>query len=164
MERLAGYFFDHDVKIADMKFRSKVEPVLAKTRGEKAFKGQLIVLVDNGSASASEMFARIVQLEKRGMVIGDRTKGAVMASRSYDHKTGVGGTLYYATSITIADVLMSDGKSLENTGVSPDEESLPTGGDIAARRDPVLARAATLAGIELSPEKAGTLFPIEWLK
>ena len=164
LERFAGYFFDHDIKIADLKGRKEMKPMLAKTRGEKIYKGQLVVLIDSRSGSAAELFARIIQLEKRGTVIGDQSAGAVMVSRGYPHETGVGGTLYYGTSITIADVIMTDGKSLEKTGVSPDELALPTGSDIAARRDPVLARAAKAAGIDITPEKAGTLFPLEWLK
>lgn len=164
LERLAGYFVDHDVKIADLKGRKEMKPILAKTRGDKVFKGQLIVLVDSASGSAAELFARIVQLEKRGTVIGDRTAGAVMTSMSYDHETGVGGTLYFGTSITIADVMMPDGKSLENVGVTPDEVILAGASDIAGRRDPVLARAAAIVGTQLAPEKAGTLFPVEWRK
>jgi C-terminal processing protease CtpA/Prc len=164
LERLAGYFFDHDVKIADLKGRKEMKPILAKTRGDKVFKGQLVVLVDSESGSAAELFARMVQLEKRGTVIGDRTAGAVMTSKGYDHQIGVGGTLYYGTSITIADVIMPDGKSLEKVGVIPDELVLPSASDIAGRRDPVLTRAAAIAGVQLPPEKAGTLFPVEWLK
>lgn len=164
LERLASYFFDHDVKIGDLKGRKEMKPILAKSLAEKGFKGKLIVLVDNESGSASELFARIIQLEKRGSVIGDNSGGAVMTSRGYDHKTGVGGTLYYGTSITIADVIMPDGKSLENSGVKPDLVVIPTPADIAERRDPVLVQAAKLAGIELTPEKAGTLFPLVWSK
>ncbi len=164
LERLVSHFFDRDVKIADLKGRKEMKPVLAKTRGGDIFKGQLVVLVDSESASASELFARVVQLEKRGTVIGDRTMGAVMTSRRYDHETGVGRVLYYGSSVTIADMMMTDGKSLETVGMSPDELLLPTGADLAAKHDPVLARAAAIAGVQMNAEKAGTLFPVEWQK
>ena len=164
LERLAGYFFDRDLKVADLKGRREMKPIFAKTRGDKVYKGQLIVLVDSGSASAAELFARVVQLEKRGTVIGDRSAGAVMTSKSYDHETGVGGTLYFGASVAIADVIMSDGNSLEHVGAVPDELMLPSASDIAAQRDPVLARAAAIAGAQLTSDKAGKLFPIEWLK
>jgi hypothetical protein len=85
-----------------------------------------------------------------------------MTSRSYDHQSGVGRVLYFGTSVTIADVIMADGRSLENVGVAPDEVMLPSGADLLAHRDPVLARAAQLAGVELPAGKAGTLFPVEW--
>ena len=87
-----------------------------------------------------------------------------MTAKGYDHQVGIGNTLYFGTSITIADVIMPDGKSLENVGVTPDELLLPGESDIAERRDPVLARAAAIAGLQLEPEKAGKLFPVEWLK
>lgn len=160
--RLAGYFFDHDVKIADMKGRKEMKPILAKTRGSSIYKGQLIVLIDSDSASASELFARTIQLENRGKVLGDRSQGAVMAARHYDHETGVGQVLYFANSVTVADLIMADGKSLEKGGVVPDETVLPTAEDLAAQRDPVLARAAELMNVKIDPAKAGTLFPKEW--
>jgi len=164
LARLTGHFFDHDLKVADMKGRKDLKPILAKTRGANTYKGQLIVLIDSESASAAEVFARIVQLEKRGTVIGDRSQGAVMASRYYDHQTGVGNVLYFGNSVTIADLIMPDGNSLERTGVTPDETLLPTAGDLAAQRDPVLSRAAKIAGVELDPVKAGSLFPKETRK
>jgi hypothetical protein len=61
-------------------------------------------------------------------------------------------------------VITPDGKSLEKTGVVPDEVLLPTGADLASSRDPVLSHAVTLTGATLSPEEAGQLFPIEWPK
>ena len=123
----------------------------------RGFTGKLIVLVDSRSASAAEVFARIVQLEKRGTVIGDRTAGAVMTSRVIPHKVGVAG-VFYATTITIGDVRMSDGASLEKVGVEPDERLLPSPSDLAAGRDPVLAAAITMAGGSITPEQAGKLF------
>jgi hypothetical protein len=59
---------------------------------------------------------------------------------------------------------MGDGKSLEKVGVIPDEVKLPTPAELAAKLDPVLAYAASLAGVTISPEKAGAMFPIEWRK
>ncbi|HEX6183115.1 MAG TPA: S41 family peptidase [Pyrinomonadaceae bacterium] len=164
LERLVGHLFERDLKIADLRGRKEMKPILAKTRGAGGFKGQLVVLVDADSGSASELLARVVQLEKRGTVLGDRSAGAVMVSKHFDHQTGVGSVLYFGASVTVADVVMADGKSLEGAGVIPDEPLLPTGADLAARRDPVLARAAALAGVKLDPEKAGALFPIQWRK
>jgi C-terminal processing protease CtpA/Prc len=164
LQRLVGYFFDHDVKVADRKGRKEMKPQLAKTRGDSVFKGQLVVLVDSRSASAAEIFARLIQLEHRGTVLGDRSAGAVMEARHFPHQSGLDVVAFWGLSITDADVIMSDGKSLEKTGVSVDELVLPTAADLAAKRDPVLARAAELVGVKLDAAKAGTLFPIEWRK
>ena len=68
------------------------------------------------------------------------------------------GDGYTEASITIGDVRMSDGASLEKVGVVPDETVLPTAADLAAGRDPVLARAIALAGGSITPETASRLF------
>ena len=164
LEAFMGHFFDKDVKVADLKSRKEMKPLLAKTAGKNTFNGRLVVLVDSNSASAAEIFARLMQLEKRGTVIGDLTAGAVTQSKFYQHEGGANNAISYGAYITNADMLMPDGKSLEKVGVTPDEVLLPSAADLAAKRDPVLVRAAALVGIELSPEKAGSMFPIEWPK
>jgi carboxyl-terminal processing protease len=164
LERLTGYFIDQETKIGDLKGRKEMKPSIAKTRGDKVYRGKLVVLVDSRSGSAAEVFARVIQLEKRGTVIGDRTAGAVMQSRQYSRQLGVDIVTYFGASITEADLIMSDGKSLENVGVMPDELLLPTAADVASHRDPVLAHAVELVGLKMMPDKAGSLFPIEWIK
>jgi carboxyl-terminal processing protease len=161
LKSLLGRMFDQDVKIGDRAGRNERKPVIAKSH-RSPFNGKLIVLVDSGSASASELFARVVQLEKRGLVLGDTSSGKVMEAEAFSHQVGLSIIAFYGDSITRSDVIMTDGKSLENLGVTPDETSLPTAADLAAGRDPVLARAAELAGVRLTPEAAGKLFPYEW--
>lgn len=162
LERVVGNVFDHDVKIADRIGRKESKPQLAKTRGGSAFAGKIIVLVDSSSASCSELLSRVMQLEHRGTVIGDRSAGAVMEARGYPYSQGMGTMIFFGFSVTDANLIMKDGKSLEHEGVTPDEIILPTARDLAADRDPVLARAAELAGVNLEPAAAAKLFPVEW--
>jgi C-terminal processing protease CtpA/Prc len=164
LKRLIGYFFEQDIKVSEMKYRKEVKTEVAESKGNSGFKGKLIVLIDSGSASASEIFARVIQLEKRGIVLGDRSAGAVMQSRQHGHEVGLETVSYYGASITNADVIMKDGKSIEHVGVTPDELLLPTAADLAASRDPVLSHAAELVGLKLDSGAAGKLFPIEWRK
>jgi carboxyl-terminal processing protease len=162
---MIGSVSPKDVTVGEMKRRKETKPLVAKTRGgDKVFGGQLIVLIDSRSGSAAELFARVVQLEKLGTVVGDRSSGNVMRSKTYPFQMGADTVIFYAASITDADIIMADGRSLEGTGVTPDTLLLPAGADLAAQRDPVLAYAASLAGLKLEPEKAGSLFPIEWRK
>ena len=159
--RLIGNLFDRDIKIGELKMRKESKPITAKTRAT-FFPGKLIVLIDSKSGSAAELLARVVQLEKRGIVIGDRSAGAVMRSRYHPHEIGVDVVIFFGASITDSDITMTDGKSLERAGVVPDEVKLPTAADFAAKRDPILAYALSLAGTTITPEKAGTMFPLEW--
>jgi C-terminal processing protease CtpA/Prc len=157
--RMIANLFDHDIKVGEYQRRKETKALTAKTRGDKGFKGQLIVLVDSGSASSSEILARVVQLEKRGTVVGDQTSGAVMRARVYEHEIGVTSAAFFAMSVTDADLKMSDGKSLEKIGVTPDEIKLPTGADLVTKSDPALSYAAKLVGVTIGANKAGALFP-----
>jgi C-terminal processing protease CtpA/Prc len=162
LQTFLGEFFDHDVKIGDRQERKTAKPLVAKAR--KNIRGKLIVLIDSDSSSAAEIFARVIQLEKRGTVLGDRSSGQVMESRPYIHAVSIDSrnVTQYGVSVTVANLLMADGNSLERIGVTPDERLVPSPDDLLAGRDPVLAWAASLAGTELSPESAGKLFPFHW--
>jgi C-terminal processing protease CtpA/Prc len=77
---------------------------------------------------------------------------------------GMDVAVFYGASVTDADVIMPDGKSLEHKGVTPDVLMLATAKDLAEKRDPVLSYAASLVEVTINPEKAGALFPREWKK
>ena len=162
--RMIGNLFDHDVKVGDLTRRKEKKPMLAKTRGSDIFKGKLIVLIDGASGSSAELLARVVQLEKRGTVLGDRSAGAVMRARQSSRSLGLDTVIVYGASITDADVVMTDGKSLERVGVTPDELLLPTPMDLQQSLDPVMVRAGELVGLKFDSKKAGALFPVEWRK
>jgi C-terminal processing protease CtpA/Prc len=155
---LIGGIFHNKVKIADRVGRKEAKPEVAKGM-HGPFMGKLVVLVDSDSGSAAELFARIVQLEKRGVVIGDHTSGSVMEGQWFGERMGTDKLVFFGASITEWDLVMTDGKSLEHTGVTPDEVVLPTPQDLGNGRDPVLARAAEILGVKVSPEEAGHAFP-----
>ena len=158
LDFLAGVF-DRDVKVGQALARNKTTTLTVKGSRRGAFEGDLIVLIDSESASGAEIFARVVQLEERGAILGDHSSGSVMEAQFFPHRYGDNPVFFYGSMVTVADTLMTDGKSLEGVGVQPDRAFLPTPADLAAGRDPVLAYAASLAGVSLSPEDAAKLFP-----
>lgn len=107
---LIGGVFDKEVKIADRVGRKESKPEIAKPAREP-FTGKIVVLVDNRSASASELFARVMQIEKRGTVISDHTSGSVMESRHFNEQVGADVASYFGVSVTEADLIMTDGKN-----------------------------------------------------
>jgi hypothetical protein len=86
-----------------------------------------------------------------------------MESRFYREAQGADTQIFYAFSVTDANLIMSDGKSLERLVVIPDDIVRPTARDLTEGEDPALAHAAQLAGLLLEPTQAGKLFPFEWL-
>lgn len=164
LETLAGYFVDKDTKIADLKGRKEMKPQMAKFQGKNAYNGRVVVLIDSESGSAAEIFARFIQLQKRGTVFGDQSSGSVMQSKVVPMQLGADSIVPYGMSVTNADVIMSDGASLERVGVTPDTPMIPTGADIAGFRDPVMSAALKSLGADVPPEITGKYFPFKWEK
>jgi len=160
-EHLLGYFFNHDVKIGTAVTRTKTTDRIAKSRKDRAFTGDLSVLIDSRSASASEIFSRAIQIEKRGTIVGDISAGAVMESYRFPISSdAVDPYLKFTVammSVTVADMIMSDGGRLEGKGVIPDLPAFPNRIALTHRTDPVLAYAAQKTGTIIDPAKAGDL-------
>lgn len=159
---MLGLFFDHDVTLGHEITRKEQKLLVAKSGGHDAFAGQLIVLIDSRSSSAAELFARVVQIERRGTIIGDRSAGSVKAAQLFPLKQGAAFVVRFGAEITVAELIMTDGKSVEKLGVTPDFAILPLAADLADGRDPVLAHAVEMAGGKLDADAAGKMFPYEW--
>ena len=87
-----------------------------------------------------------------------------MEAREFPFTQGAafGTYLPYGVEITVADLKMTDGNSLEHHGVIPDEVLLPSPEELAVGADPQLARACQIAGVPISSGAAGQIFPVKW--
>ncbi|HEY1800352.1 MAG TPA: S41 family peptidase [Terriglobales bacterium] len=147
---LLGGMFDKQIRIGDGVKGTVTGPTMTRSK-EPPFTGSLIVLVDSNSTGGAELFARIIQREKRGVVIGDRTSGTAM-SYFVDFEPRY-------TFSTPAPGMAADGRAnLKDSGVVPDQIMLPSPDDLAKGRDPILAYAIEKLGVKTTPEKAGKMF------
>jgi carboxyl-terminal processing protease len=96
----------------------------------------LVVLVDGGSASASEITAGAIQDRGRGTLVGTTTygKGSV---QNWIELTGDNG----AIRVTVARWLTPDGRQINGVGLTPDVEVEYTQEDYDAGLDPQLDKA-----------------------
>lgn len=155
---LAARFFRDDTVFCELRGRKKSDKISLKGRGKKAYAGKMVVLIDSDSSYESELIARLLQIEKRATVVGDRSSGKVTETRFYVEWFGLSDSIPFGVYVPVVEILMSDGQRVDGVGVIPDVVVNPTGADLAAGRDPVLARAAEVLGQKLTPEDAGKMF------
>lgn len=156
--QLIGHFYDHDVRIATTRERGVTRPLTARAKNKHPFTGNLIILINSRSASASEITTRFLQLEGRATVVGDHSAGAVMGAIGLSHAAGFSKFLEYGLQVTVEDLVMPDEGRLENVGVMPEFIVIPTGADLAAHRDPQMSKALALAGIQMDPVAAAKIY------
>lgn len=94
----------------------------------------LAVLINRGSRSAKEVFALDFQRQRRGILIGEKTKGAVMPSRGFF--VGDDGLLVLA----VGQMSQPAYRELEGRGVRPDIVA-PWTWEFSAGQDPQRQRA-----------------------
>lgn len=91
-------------------------------REAPAWDGPLVVLIDQGSAAATEIFAGAIQDHGRGLVIGDRSVGrtSVQSMISLDRFSTTPGVRFGELKMTVAQVFRPSGATFEQGGVQPD--------------------------------------------
>ncbi|HIY70224.1 MAG TPA: carboxy terminal-processing peptidase [Candidatus Luteimonas excrementigallinarum] len=118
---LTGLFIDTGpvVQVRESGGRVNVEGV--RTPGV-AWDGPLAVLINRGSASASEIVAGAIQDYGRGLVIGETTfgKGTVQNLIDLDRMPAGEGKRYGSVKLTVAQFYLPGGSSTQNRGVVPD--------------------------------------------
>lgn len=99
----------------------------------------LVVLVNKGSASASEITAGAIQDYKRGTLVGETTfgKGSVQIWTPLQDDQG-------AVRITIARWLTPNGRQIHKVGLEPDVKVELTEEDFKAGKDPQLDKAVEI--------------------
>ena len=112
--------------------------------GSRAFRRQLpmAVLINDGSASSSEVFASAMQEYDRAAVVGERSAGALAGALTFPLPDGAG--LYVAVTEVRTGRLNA---LVDEVGVTPDVEveDTRTAADYAAGRDPQLEAAIAAA-------------------
>lgn len=105
-------------------------------RGGVATDIEMVVLINEGSASASEIVAGAIQDQDRGLLIGTTSfgKGSVQIPTSLDNDQG-------AVRITVARWLTPNSRTIHEVGLTPDIEVEFTEEDFSAGNDPQLDKA-----------------------
>ena len=108
-------FFLNDGEIVSTKGRNVSETRKFFARKGDETKGKpLVVLINNGSASASEIFAGALKDHKRAIILGENSygKGSVQSVIPLNNGGGM--------RLTISKYYLPSGKSISEVGVTPD--------------------------------------------
>ncbi|KAF1691756.1 carboxy terminal-processing peptidase [Pseudoxanthomonas koreensis] len=120
--QLTGLFIDQGPVVQQRESGGRVQ-VYSDRQAGVAWEGPLAVLVNRGSASASEIFAGAMQDYGRALIIGETTfgKGTVQNLLDLDRWPAANeGPRYGQVKLTIAQFFRADGGSTQHKGVVPD--------------------------------------------
>lgn len=120
-----GGTFDSSIEIADIFLDSGLMVYTVDKNNNKTdyladnewINSPIVVLINEGSASASEIFAGAIQDNERGLIIGTNTFGKGIIQAIYPMPDGSG------VKITTSEYFTPKGMSIHNLGIQPDIET-----------------------------------------
>ena len=146
--RVAGYFFDDKVQVARIVTRTGKPPSAlfglvsfpkefqAGEKGGRLYSNPVVVLVNEGTGSTSELIANAMQEQRRAYVIGTQSCGCVLGVLEHRELKG-GGDL----AVSEIGFVTPNGRKLEGEGVRPDKSVAVTLRDLQSGRDLALEEA-----------------------
>jgi len=135
---VAGEFLPRDTLVLIERLRDKPDEEFRVQGNGTAVDVPLVVLINGGSASASEIVAGAIQEQHRGTLIGETTYGK--GSVQQTHTLSDGSSLR----VTVARWLLPSGRNLDGDGIVPDRVVTLTAEDVDNGRDPQLDAAREL--------------------
>jgi carboxyl-terminal processing protease len=141
--RFAGHFFNDKFTVAEILTRTGKPPfpempmkLEAGGKTAQLFSQPLVILIDEATASTSELIANALQEQKRAVVFGTNSCGCVLAFLDYKPLKG-GGDL----TLSEFGFVTAKGKKLEGAGVVPDRIVPLELRDVRTGRDAALEQA-----------------------
>ena len=138
-------FFPQGKIVLHERYGDGREDILDTIPGGTAIDIPVVILVNEGSASASEVVAGAIQDYERGKLVGAPTfgKGSVQSWVPLNNEQG-------AVRITIAKWLTPNERTIHEIGLTPDVIVEMTDEDYEAERDPQLEKAVEILLDEIS--------------
>lgn len=134
---VAGLWLEGEVIVSE-RTGGKVTEEL-KAGDDAPLKGmETVVLVNGGSASASEIVAGALQDHKVATLVGEKTFGKGSVQRLLDLRMDA------RLKVTVAKWYTPNGKNIDKEGINPDKKIELTREDASAGRDPQLDAAKTI--------------------